>query len=131
MHGIQFMIKTCIHKSGKMMICPKCGSSELEIRDHEQRLKSLGGIVLSSAGVAAGTVGGAAAGASTGAAIGTLAGPLGVITGATIGTFVGAISAGVTGGFLGRKFGNKAGTVVDKNVFFDYLCKQCGCRFNA
>ncbi|MBF7688111.1 hypothetical protein I2F31_07740 [Acinetobacter sp. EC24] len=116
---------------GKNMLCPKCHASNVEERDHEQQLKTVGGVMLGSAGVAAGAVGGAAAGASTGAAIGTLAGPLGIITGATIGTFVGAISAGVTGGFLGRRVGHKAGTVVDKNVFFDYKCLQCGHRFNA
>ncbi|MBF7681930.1 hypothetical protein I2F27_01070 [Acinetobacter sp. B5B] len=113
------------------MLCPQCHASDVEIRDHEQQLKRVGGVMLGSAGVAAGAVGGAAAGASTGAAIGTLAGPLGIITGATIGTFVGAISAGVTGGFLGRRVGHKAGTVVDKNIFFDYTCLACGHRFNA
>lgn len=125
------MIRAIDFMLGKYMLCPKCHASEVEARDHEQRLKTVGGVMLGSAGVAAGAVGGAAAGASTGAAIGTLAGPLGIITCATIGTFVGAISAGVTGGFLGRRVGHKAGTVVDKNVFFDYKCLQCGHRFNA
>lgn len=81
------------------ILCPKCGSSEVEKRNHEQQLTKIGGVLLSSAGATAGTVGGAASGASIGAAIGAAAGPLGVIMGGTIGTFVGAVSIGVTGGF--------------------------------
>ncbi|WP_228203262.1 hypothetical protein [Acinetobacter sp. CFCC 10889] len=114
-----------------VVICPKCGSTEIEKRDHEQLLQKAGGVLLSSAGAAAGTVGGAASGASVGAAIGTVAGPLGVIMGATIGTFVGAISIGVTGGFLGHRFGKKAGVVVDQNIYLDYQCKKCKHRFKA
>jgi len=111
--------------------CPKCGSTELERRDHEQLLEKAGTVLLTSAGATAGTVGGAAAGASVGAAIGTVAGPLGVIVGGTVGTFVGAISVGITGGFLGRRFGKKAGGVVDQSIFFDYQCKKCKHRFNV
>lgn len=111
--------------------CPKCGSNEIETRDHEQLLQKAGGVLLTSAGAAAGTVGGAATGASVGAAIGAVAGPLGVIMGGTVGTFIGAISVGITGGFLGNRFGKKAGTVVDKNIFFDYQCKKCKHRFNV
>ena len=81
------------------IVCPKCGSTQVEKRDHEQSLQKIGGVLLGSAGTAAGTVGGAASGASIGAAIGTVAGPLGVIMGGTIGAFVGAISVGITGGF--------------------------------
>ena len=87
------------------ILCPKCGSSDVEKRNHEQQLTKIGGVLLSSAGATAGTVGGAASGASIGAAIGAAAGPLGVIMGGTIGTFVGAVSIGVTGGFLGHRFG--------------------------
>ena len=104
--------------------CPKCGSTDLERRDHEQLLGKAGSVLLTSAGAAAGTVGGAASGASIGAAIGTVAGPLGVIVGGTVGTFVGAISVGITGGFLGNRFGKKAGVIVDQNIFFDYQCKS-------
>ncbi|WP_010112158.1 hypothetical protein [Acinetobacter sp. P8-3-8] len=111
--------------------CPKCGSTDLERRDHEQLLEKAGTVLLTSAGATAGTVGGAAAGASVGAAIGTVAGPLGVIVGGTVGTFVGAISVGITGGFLGRRFGKKAGGVVDQSIFFDYQCKKCKHRFNV
>ncbi|QOW44931.1 MULTISPECIES: hypothetical protein [Acinetobacter] len=113
-----------------VVICPKCGSSEIETRNHEQLLQKAGGVLLSSAGAAAGTVGGAASGASIGAAIGTVAGPLGVIMGGTIGTFVGAISVGITGGFLGHRFGKKAGVMVDQNIYLDYVCKKCKHRFN-
>lgn len=109
--------------------CPKCGSEDIEKRDHEQNLQKIGGVLLGSAGTAAGTVGGAASGASIGAAIGTVAGPLGVIMGGTIGTFVGAISVGITGGFVGNYFGKKAGINVDKNVFLDYRCVKCKHRF--
>lgn len=109
--------------------CPKCGSTEVEKRNHEQLLQKTGGVLLSAAGTTAGTVGGAASGASIGAAIGTVAGPLGVIMGGTIGTFVGAISVGITGGFLGHRFGKKAGEVVDKNVFLDFQCQKCKHRF--
>ena len=63
------------------ILCPKCGSSEVEKRNHEQQLTKIGGVLLSSAGATAGTVGGAASGASIGAAIGAAAGPLGVIMG--------------------------------------------------
>lgn len=112
-----------------VMQCPKCGSTEVEKRDHEQFLQKTGGVLLSAAGTTAGTVGGAASGASIGAAIGTVAGPLGVIMGGTIGTFVGAISVGITGGFLGHRFGKKAGVIVDKNVFLDYQCLKCKHRF--
>ena len=111
------------------VVCPKCGSTELEKRNHEQVLQKAGGVLLTSAGAAAGTVGGAASGASIGAAIGTVAGPLGVIVGGTVGTFVGAISVGVTGGFLGNRFGKKAGVVIDRNIFQDYKCLKCGYRF--
>lgn len=111
--------------------CPKCASTEVEKRNHEQLLQKAGGVLLSSAGAAAGTVGGAASGASIGAAIGTVAGPLGVIMGGTIGTFVGAISVGITGGFLGHRFGKKAGVVVDQNIYLDYQCKKCKHRFNV
>lgn len=109
--------------------CPKCGSTELIKRDHEQLLQKTGGVLLSAAGTTAGTVGGAATGASIGAAIGTVAGPLGVIVGGTIGTFVGAISVGITGGFIGHRFGKKAGVVVDQNIFLDYQCTKCKHRF--
>ena len=109
--------------------CPKCGSTQVEKRNHQQNLQKIGGVLLGSAGTAAGTVGGAASGASIGAAIGTAAGPLGVIMGGTIGTFVGAISVGITGGFLGHRFGKKAGVIVDKNVFLDYKCLNCGAKF--
>ena len=74
------------------ILCPKCGSSDVEKRNHEQQLTKIGGVLLSSAGATAGTVGGAASGASIGAAIGAAAGPLGVIMGGTIGTFVGAVN---------------------------------------
>jgi len=113
------------------IICPKCGSSDLEKRDHEQLLGKAGSVLLTSAGAAAGTVGGAATGASVGAAIGTVAGPLGVIVGGTVGTFVGAISVGITGGFLGKRFGKKAGSIVDKNIFLDYQCRSCKYRFKV
>lgn len=111
--------------------CPKCGSTDILKRDHEQLLQKTGGVLLSAAGTTAGTVGGAASGASIGAAIGTVAGPLGVIVGGTIGTFVGAISVGITGGFLGHRFGKKAGVIVDKNVFLDFQCQKCKHRFEA
>ena len=111
------------------ILCPKCGSNDVEKRDHDQHLKKASGILLGSAGVAAGTVGGAATGASTGAAIGAVAGPLGVIVGGTVGTFIGGISVGITGGFLGNYFGKKAGGVIDKNIFLDYKCSKCHYRF--
>ena len=110
--------------------CPKCKSTEIQKRDHEQLLQKTGGILLSAAGTTAGTVGGAASGATVGAAIGAVAGPLGVIMGGTIGTFVGAIGVGITGGFLGHRLGKKAGVVVDQNIFFDYQCQKCKHRFN-
>ena len=110
--------------------CPKCGSTNVEKRNHEQNLQKIGGVLWSGAGTAAGTVGGAASGASIGAAIGGVtAGPLGVIMGGTIGTFVGAISVGITGGFLGHRFGKKAGAIVDQNIFLDYQCLNCKHRF--
>ena len=109
--------------------CPKCGSTDVEKRDHEQLLQKTGGVLLSAAGTTAGTVGGAATGASIGAAIGTIAGPLGVIMGGTVGTFVGAISVGITGGFLGHRFGKKAGVIVDQNIFLDFQCLKCKHRF--
>lgn len=111
--------------------CPKCGSHELEQRNHEKGLRTLGGVLMSSAGATAGTVGGAATGASTGAAIGTIAGPLGVIVGGTVGTFVGAIAVGITGGVLGNLLGKKAGVMVDRNIFQDYRCLKCKHRFKA
>lgn len=111
------------------IVCPKCGSTQVEKRNHEQNLQKIGGVLLGSAGTAAGTVGGAASGASIGAAIGTAAGPLGVIMGGTIGTFVGAISVGITGGFLGHRFGKKAGVIVDQNIFLDFQCLKCKHRF--
>lgn len=111
------------------MNCPQCQSSTIQLRQHDQALNTVGGFVLGSAGVAAGAVSGAAAGASTGAAIGTLAGPLGIITGATIGTFVGAISIGVTGGIFGKRYGKKAGSMIDRNIFLDGKCQECGHRF--
>lgn len=112
------------------MKCPKCGSNDIEQRNHEQNIQKLSGMLLSSAGATAGTVGGAATGASIGAAIGTaVAGPLGIIVGGTVGTFVGAISVGITGGFLGNFYGKKAGVVIDKNIFLDYRCKKCNFKF--
>lgn len=113
------------------MQCPKCGSTEIEQRNHEQNLKKIGGILMTSAGATAGTVGGAASGASIGAAIGTVAGPLGVIVGGTVGTFVGAISVGLTGGVIGNFLGKKAGITVDRNLFLDYRCLNCKQRFNV
>lgn len=113
------------------MQCPKCRSTEVEQRNHEQNLQKIGGVLLSGAGATAGTVGGAASGASIGAAIGTVAGPLGIIVGGTVGTFIGAISIGITGGFLGHRVGKKAGVIVDQNIFLDYQCTKCGKRFKA
>lgn len=109
--------------------CPKCGSTDTEKRDHEKKLRTISGFLMTSAGATAGTVGGAATGASTGAAIGAVAGPLGVIFGGTVGTFVGAIAAGVTGGVLGNVVGKKAGVIIDKNIFLDYRCLKCNHRF--
>ena len=111
------------------ILCPQCGSNDIEQRDHEQHLQKVGGVLLSSAGATAGTVGGAASGASIGAAIGAVAGPLGVIMGGTIGTFVGAISVGITGGVLGHRLGKKAGVIVDQNIFLDYKCLKCQHKF--
>jgi len=113
----------------KALQCPKCGSTEIETRDHDKLLKTTGGVLLTAAGTTAGTVGGAATGATVGAAIGTVAGPLGVIVGGTVGTFVGAISAGITGGVVGNIFGKKAGVMIDKNIFQDYRCLKCKYRF--
>lgn len=115
----------------RLIQCPKCGSNDVQPRNHQQLLQKTGGVLLSAAGTTAGTVGGAASGASIGASIGAIAGPLGVIMGGTIGTFVGAISVGVTGGFLGHRFGKKAGEIVDKNIFLDYQCLKCKHRFEA
>ena len=109
--------------------CPKCGSADVEKRNHEKQLRPISGLLMTSAGATAGTVGGAATGASTGAAIGAVAGPLGVIFGGTVGTFVGAIAAGVTGGVLGNVLGKKAGVIIDKNIFLDYKCLKCKHRF--
>jgi hypothetical protein len=39
------------------VVCPKCGSTDLEQRNHEQVLQKAGGVLLTSAGAAAGTVG--------------------------------------------------------------------------
>ncbi|EPF69445.1 hypothetical protein GCM10025882_19030 [Acinetobacter gyllenbergii] len=105
----------------KPIECPKCGSTEIETRNHDKLLRTTGGVLLTAAGTTAGTVGGAA--------IGTVAGPLGVIVGGTVGTFVGAISAGITGGVVGNIFGKKAGIMVDKNIFQDYRCLKCKYRF--
>lgn len=114
------------------MQCPKCGSDQIEQRDHKGGLKTAGSWLVASAGATAGTVGGAATGASTGAAIGAVAaGPLGVIVGGTIGTFVGAITVGVTGGVLGNLLGKKAGVMVDRNLFADFRCLACKKRFKA
>lgn len=116
----------------KLMQCPKCGSDQIEHRDHQGNLRTVGGWLMTSAGATAGTVGGAATGASTGAAIGAVtAGPLGVIIGGTIGTFVGAITVGITGGILGNIAGKKAGILVDKNLFLDFRCLHCKNRFKA
>lgn len=98
--------------------CPKCQSTHISLRDHEQHLKKIGGILMTSAGATAGTVGGAASGASIGAAIGALAGPLGFVVGGTVGTFVGAVGAGVTGGVIGNFLGKKVGVTVDRNLFW-------------
>lgn len=114
------------------MQCPKCGSDQIEQRDHDGGLKTAASWLMTSAGATAGTVGGAATGASTGAAIGAVAaGPLGVIVGGTIGTFVGAITVGVTGGVLGNMFGKKAGVIADKKLFADFRCLDCKKRFQA
>ncbi|ENW17753.1 hypothetical protein L313_0434 [Acinetobacter haemolyticus CIP 64.3 = MTCC 9819] len=113
----------------KTLQCPKCGSTEIETRDHDKLLKTTGSVLMTAAGTTAGTVGGAATGASVGAAIGTVAGPLGIIVGGTVGTFVGAISVGITGGVVGNIFGKKAGVIIDKNIFQDYRCLKCNYRF--
>ncbi len=114
------------------MQCPKCGGDQIQVRDHQGMLRTLGGWLMTSAGATAGTVGGAATGASTGAAIGAVAaGPLGVIVGGTIGTFVGAIAVGITGGVLGNMAGKKAGIAVDKSLFLDLQCQNCTHRFKA
>ena len=113
-----------------IIICPKCGSTDIEQRDHDKQLKKIGGILMSSAGATAGSVSGAASGASIGAAIETtVAGPLGIIVGGAVGTFVGAIGIGITGGILGNIYGKKAGVIIDKNIFLDFKCKQCQCKF--
>jgi len=49
------------------IVCPKCGSNQVEKRNHENKTyKKLAEVLLGSAGTAAGTVGGAASGASLG-----------------------------------------------------------------
>lgn len=113
------------------ILCPKCQSSQVSLRDHEQSLKKIGGVLMTSAGATAGTVGGAASGASIGAAIGALAGPLGFVVGGTVGTFVGAVSAGVTGGVVGNFLGKKVGVTIDRNLFHDYSCNHCQHRFDV
>jgi predicted nucleic-acid-binding Zn-ribbon protein len=120
---MEFNMQTPIH-------CPKCQSTDITLRDHEQQLKKIGGVLLSSAGATAGTVGGAASGASIGAAVGiAVAGPLGIIAGGAIGTFVGAIGVGITGGFLGNIYGKKAGVIIDKKIFLDFKCNHCAYKF--
>ena len=109
----------------KTLQCPKCGSTEIEVRDHNKLLKTTGGVLMTAAGTTAGTVGGAATGASVGATIGTVAGPLGVIVGGTIGTFVGAISVGITGGIVGNIFGKKAGGPYGLPIYTN------GCDFSS
>ena len=37
------------------IVCPKCGSTQVEKRNHEQNLQKIGGVLLGSAGTAAGT----------------------------------------------------------------------------
>ena len=51
----------------KTLQCPKCHSTEIEIRDHDKLLRTTGGVLMTAAGTTAGTVGGAATGASVGA----------------------------------------------------------------
>ena len=121
------MTETSSNEQDSPVVCPKCGSTEIEQRNHEQQMiQKASGVLLTSAGAAAGTVGGAASGASVGAAIGTVAGPLGVIVGGTIGTFVGAISVGITGGFWAIVL-VKAGVVIDK-IFFKITAAKSAAR---
>ncbi len=71
------------------ILCPKCGSSEVEKRNHEQQLTKIGGgVLLSSAGATAGTVGGAASGPLLALPSAQRLDLFGVIMGGTIGTFV-------------------------------------------
>ena len=39
----------------KPILCPKCGSTEVETRNHDKLLKTTGGVLLTAAGTTAGT----------------------------------------------------------------------------
>ena len=45
----------------KTLQCPKCGSTEIEVRDHDKLLKTTGGVLMTAAGTTAGQTRGRAA----------------------------------------------------------------------
>ncbi len=112
-HGSQRFSRT--------VVCPKCGSPNIDTKNHAKRI---GGAIGTCAGVM-GSLSGATEGASVGAVMAfrasAPAAPLVSITAAVLGA--------LAGGAIGCASGAALGQVIDDTVLNNYLCLHCGHSF--
>ncbi len=106
------------------IICPKCGSQNIDRRNYGKRTASV-------IGGAGGAVSGAllALKAAEEATDGE-AGALALISSATLGAIAGAVAGALTGTAAGIAVGSVAGQAVDEHVLDNYKCLECNHTFN-
>jgi hypothetical protein len=104
------------------IICPKCRSDRISIRNIAKTTGSIVGTVAGAASVAAGIVRGAELGALGGMVIG----PVGTVAGGICGAIVGGLLGGTAGGAAGAKLGQ----FVDENILRQYHCLTCKHTFS-
>lgn len=104
-------------RPSRTVVCLKCGSPNIETKNHAKRI---GGVLGTCAGVI-GSLSGAAKGASAGATMAFRATaptmPLVSVTAAVLGALVGGAMSCATGAALGQ--------VVDETVLNNHLCLRC------
>lgn len=94
--------------------CPRCGSSNIQLRELGRKA---GGAIGTVAGGVSG-VAGAMRGARIGSTVGSAAGPAGTLVGAVIGGLIGAATVGTAGAQIGH--------VIDLRVLGpSHFCLAC------
>lgn len=104
-------------------LCPRCGSHQLEKRNHARKAGStIGAVAGATSGVAM-----TLSGAEVGATVGMIAGPIGAV----FGGLAGAILAGLAASTAGCAAGAAMGELIDDNVLGNHCCMACGYTFTA
>lgn len=104
-------------RSSRTVVCPKCGSPNIETKNHAKRIV---GAIGTCAGVMS-ALSGAAKGAGVGAAMAFRATapamPVASVTAAVLGALVGGAMGCATGAALGQ--------AIDETVLNNHLCLRC------